>query len=156
MRGEAPRAVGDLLVTAMPQLGERLVEHRLRRAWPSLVGAEVARRARPLSLSGGCLHIVVDNSPWLQELTLRAAELTDRLHAQCPGVRTVRFTLGRLPDDDRAPAPTPAPVAAPLTAADVAEIEAAVSPIKDEGLATAARRLLAKAWRSPSARGSSR
>jgi len=39
---------------------------------------------------------------------------------------------------------------------DVAEIDAAAAAIKDDGLAAAARRLLAKAWRSSSARGSSR
>lgn len=156
MRGEAPRPVGDLLVTAMPQLAERLVEHRLRRAWPSLVGLDVARRARPLALSGGCLQIVVDNSPWLHELTLRAPELTQRVARHCPAVRSMRFTLGRLPDDAEPSAPARAVAASPLTPAEAAEIDAAVVPIKDEGLATAARRLLAKAWRSSSARGSTR
>ena len=65
-------------------------------------------------------------------------------------MRSLRFTLGRLPDVDT-PDPAPAVAAAPLTPADVAEIDAAASAIKDEGLATAARRLLAKAWRSSSA-----
>jgi predicted nucleic acid-binding Zn ribbon protein len=147
--------VGDLLVSAIPQLAERLVEHRLRRAWTSLVGADVARRAQPHSLSGGCLHVVVDNSPWLHELTLRGAELTDRLRAHAPAVRSVRFTLGRLPDVD-VPAPAPVAAAAPLTPADVAEIDAAAAAIKDDALATAARRLLAKAWRSHSTRGPAR
>lgn len=155
MRGESPRPVGDLLVTAIPQLAERLVEHRLRRAWPSVVGHEVARRAQPLALSGGCLHVVVDNSPWLHELTLRGAELTDRLRRHSAAVRSVRFTLGRLPERE-AQAPAPLATLPPLTPADVAEIDAATAAIKDDGLAAAARRLLAKAWRSSSARGSSR
>lgn len=150
MRGESPRPVGDLLVSAMPQLAERLVEHRLRRIWPSLVGPDVARRAQPVALANGCLQIVVDNSPWLHELTLRETELTERLGRHCAAVRSLRFTLGRLPDVDT-PGPAPAVAAAPLTPADVAEIDAAASAIKDEGLATAARRLLAKAWRSSSA-----
>jgi len=152
MRGEAPRRVGDLLVPAMPQLAERLVEHRLRRVWPTLVGPDVARRAQPLTLSGGCLHVVVDNSPWLHELTLRGAELTERLGKHCAAVRSVRFTLGRLPDLEPL-APARAVATPPLTAADIAEIDAAASAIKDDGLATAARRLLTKAWRSSSARG---
>ena len=53
MRGESPRPVGDLLVSALPQLAERLVEHRLRRIWPSLVGPDVARRAQPVALANG-------------------------------------------------------------------------------------------------------
>ena len=99
--------------------------------------------------------MVVDNSPWLQELTLRGAELTERLGKHCPAVRSVRFTLGRLPDVE-APAPARVVATPSLTAADIAEIDAAASVIKDDGLATAARRLLTKAWRSSSARGLSR
>ena len=155
MRGESPRPVGDLLVTAVPQLAERLVEHRLRRAWPSLVGHDVARRAQPQALTGGCLHVVVDNSPWLHALPLRAAELTERLRRHSATVRSVRFTLGRLPDPE-VPAPATFAAPPPLTPADVAEIDAAAAAIKDDGLAAAARRLLAKAWRSSSTRGSSR
>ena len=94
MKSDAPRAVGDLLAGAMPQLEERLREHRLGRSWPAIVGADVARRARPGALTNGVLQIVVDNSPWLCELTLRAAELTRRVRAEVPSVRALRFTLG--------------------------------------------------------------
>src|SRR5216684_1149067 len=75
MRVGAPRAVADLLVTAVPELRERLAEHHVRRVWSTLVGADVARRAKPRALVDGCLTVIVDNSPWLHELTLRADEL---------------------------------------------------------------------------------
>src|SRR5207249_11423376 len=91
MRVRAPRAVADLLVTAVPGLRERLAEHHVRRAWAALVGADVARRAQPRALVDGCLAVVVDNSPWLHELTLRAEELTARLHERVPVVRALRF-----------------------------------------------------------------
>src|SRR3989442_880864 len=81
MRVGAPRAVADLLVTAVPELRERLAEHHVRRVWSTLVGADVARRAKPHALVEGCLTVIVDNSPWLHELTLRADELTARLRA---------------------------------------------------------------------------
>src|SRR5215813_12952868 len=104
MNRSAPRAVGELLLTAMPQLEDRLLVERLRRTWSALVGAEVAGRARPQSLTNGCLHVVVDNSPWLHELTLRATELTDRLHRQFEAVRSIRFTLGALQAEPSPPA----------------------------------------------------
>ncbi|HXH81893.1 MAG TPA: DUF721 domain-containing protein, partial [Candidatus Tectomicrobia bacterium] len=86
MRSGAPRAIRELLVAAVPQLDERLREQAVRDAWPRLVGAGVARRAHPRSLAAGCLSVVVDNSPWLHELTLRAPELTARVRAAFPEV----------------------------------------------------------------------
>src|SRR5207247_1671912 len=96
MRVGAPRAVADLLVTAVPELRDRLAEHHVRRAWTALVGTDVARRAQPKGLVDGCLTVVVDNSPWLHELTLRVEELTARLHERFAAVRALRFTLGSL------------------------------------------------------------
>src|SRR5213594_4618396 len=106
MRVGAPRAVADLLVTAVPELRERLAEHHVRRVWSTLVGADVARRAKPQALVEGCLTVIVDNSPWLHELTQRADELTARLRARFPAVRALRFTLGTL-EEAGSPAASP-------------------------------------------------
>src|SRR5207245_6268813 len=91
MRVGAPRAVAELLVTAVPELRDRLAEHHVRRAWTALVGTDVARRAQPKGLVDGCLTVVVDNSPWLHELTLRVEELTARLHERFAAVRALRL-----------------------------------------------------------------
>lgn len=144
-----PRAVGDLLANAVPHLGDRLVEFRIRRAWSALVGAEAARRTQPLALANGCLSVRVDNSPWLHELTLRAEELTRRVRERFPEVGTLRFEVGALesrasPAAERSPR-VPAP---PLDGAARAAIDDATSMIRDPALAGAARRLLTKAWRS--------
>jgi predicted nucleic acid-binding Zn ribbon protein len=95
MKRPPPSAVGEILPKAFPQLAVPLLEQRIRRQWPTVVGPEVARRARPGSLSGGSLQVFVDNSAWLHELTLRAPELVSRLSA-CfgPDIRAVRVTLG--------------------------------------------------------------
>src|SRR5205085_1481960 len=105
MKSRAPRAVGELLVSALPQLEERLLVQRMRRAWGALVGDDLARRAQPQALVKGCLTIVVDNSPWLHELTLRTPELTARLHAQFPTVQSLRFSLGAAAAAGPAPSP---------------------------------------------------
>src|SRR2546426_9577240 len=95
MRVGAPRAVADLLVTAVPELRDRLAEHHVRRAWTALVGTDVARRAQPKGLVDGCPTVVVHNSPLLHELTLRVEELTARLHERFPAARPPRFPLRR-------------------------------------------------------------
>lgn len=149
MRREGPRAVAELLVNAVPDLRDRLVEEQIRRTWGAVVGADVARRCRPQSLTNGCLHVVVDNSPWLQELTLRAGELTARIAERCATIRSLRFTLGRL--DVPAETPPTVPVASPrvLGPDDVREIEETVAPIRDPDARSAARRLLGAARRFP-------
>jgi predicted nucleic acid-binding Zn ribbon protein len=156
MNRRAPRAVGELLVTAVPQLEDRLLVQRLRRTWASLVGAEMARRAQPQALVNGCLQIVVDNSPWLHELTLRAPDLAARLGAEYPAVRSVRFSLGASPAEEPTPAARPAPRPSRLTDDDRRAIDAAAAAISDPGLAAGARRLLARAWPPAPARGKER
>lgn len=136
-------------MSAVPALGDRLAEVRIRGAWSVLVGPDAARRSRPVSLANGCLHVAVDNSPWLQELTLRSGELTTRLAAQFEAIRTLRFTLAPLPDlPSETSAPTTRRPAPPLTAADVAALDATVATIGDAEVRAAVRRLLGRARRS--------
>jgi hypothetical protein len=156
MRSGTPRAVADVLAAAVPQIAERLPEYRIRMAWRSLVGGDIARRTRPLSLSNGCLHVVVDNSPWLHELTLRASDLTERLHGQFEAVRSIRFTLGTLQAEPSPPAERRERRGRTLDDDDRRDIEAAASAISDPALADVARRLLTTARRADHARGATR
>ena len=151
MRTPAPRAVGDLLTGALPQISDRLIEFRLRQEWAALVGRETAKRSRPDTVSAGTLRVTVDNSPWLHELKLREAEITAKLRERFPGIRAIRLTLGTLsPEETGDVAPAPKPVA--LTAADRVEIETAVAAIADAEVANTARRLLITARRFPRTR----
>jgi hypothetical protein len=157
MKQGTPRAVADVLLTAVPQLSERLPEYHIRRAWSALVGTDMARRTRPHALTNGCLHVVVDNSPWLHELTLRTAELTARLGAECPAVRSLRFTLGTLETEPRSRPSRSERRTLALTDDDRRDIDEAASAISDPALADVARRLLTTARRIPvGARGAAR
>ena len=142
-------------MSAVPQLEDRLVVQRLRRAWPDMAGADVARRAKPQALVNGCLSVSVDNSPWLHELTLRAPELTERVRAQFPGVQSLRFVLGTAVAEETTAESRPVPRRAPLTADERRAIDEATAAIPDPALAATARRLLARAW-SSEARGDER
>jgi hypothetical protein len=152
MKKLAPRRVADLVASALPQITDRLHEVRLRTRWTAIVGPEVARRARPGRLEQGCLTITVDNSPWLHELTLRQGELVTRLGEHVPDVRSLRFVIGAVaaePAAARAERPPPAR----LSPEDVREIDQTVSVIRDEDVASAARRLLTTARRFSRSRG---
>jgi hypothetical protein len=152
-----PRAIGDLLADAVPQLADRLAELRLRRSWEAVVGSDIARRARPGSLAEGCLTVVVDNSPWLHELNLRQPELLARIRARCASVRVLRLTVGSLgADPEAAPIPEPPPVPAVLSERDRREIDEATATISDAALAATAQRLLARARLAASTPGSRR
>jgi predicted nucleic acid-binding Zn ribbon protein len=154
MKSGTPRVLADILVNAVPQLSEKLPEYHIMKTWAALVGSEVARRTRPHALANGCLHVIVDNSPWLHELTLRTGELTERLRAQVPAVRSLRFTLGTLETEPRSRRERRERRAAALTDADRRDIDEAASAISDPALADVARRLLTTARRFPAgARG---
>ena len=148
MKKIAPRAVGDLLLGALPQISDRLLNLRIRQSWAGMVGRDIARRSQPESFAGGTLRVVVDNSPWLHELTLREAELATKIRARFPEVEAVRVTLGAL-EADATPERELTARAVPLTAADRADIDAAAAAIPDQNLADAARRLLTTARRFP-------
>src|SRR5215472_4866644 len=105
MDSRPPRAVADLLLTAVPDLRDRLLEHRIRRAWPQVVGADAARRAQARSFADGCLTVEAD-----------------------------------------APARTGATRAPALDQRAMREIDEATKVIPDANVASAARRLLTKAW----------
>jgi predicted nucleic acid-binding Zn ribbon protein len=66
-------------------------------AWASAVGEAAAGRALPWTLREGVLTVRVASSAWLQELSLRRAEILTRL-AEADGqrVRELRFVVSPL------------------------------------------------------------
>ena len=147
IRSRDPTPVGSLLRTAVPKLAERLLEVRIHREWRELVGPDMARRCQPGELRSGTLDLTVDNSPWLQELALREAELRSRLTSRYgpDAVRSLRLTLGTLGAEPAEPPRRGARRKDDPTAEEMRMIEAAVSLIPDPDLQVSARRLLEKA-----------
>ena len=96
-----PVRVGTMLTSALPALEERLLAERIRQGWRAAVGAELAHRTRPGDLRAGTLTVMVDNSPWLQELSMRSAEVLEAVRARFgPTVTALRLSLA-------GPAPAP-------------------------------------------------
>ena len=145
-RTSSPHRVADLLAAAVPGLSERLLEITIRREWNQVVPASLARRSEPGELAHGALEVRVDNSPWLQELSMRSPELLAVLAARYgSSVRSVRIALAA-----RRPEPTTATEASRPSARlrldpqEAREVNALAATLPDPALASALRRLLTK------------
>jgi hypothetical protein len=147
--GRNPVRVGNLLTAAVPALAERMLEDAIRREWAQTAGPEAARRSRPGALRQGTLEVSVDNSPWLQELTLRSAAIVAALRKRHgSAVIGVRFALGTgRGDADAAARPARAGTEAPqrcLTVEEARLVDAAAGQVPDPALASSLKRLLTK------------
>lgn len=148
-RGRNPVRVGNLLTAAVPALAERMLEEAIRREWAQTAGPEAARRSRPGALRQGTLEVSVDNSPWLQELTLRSAAIVAALRKRHgPAVTGVRFALGSgRGDADTATRPARAGTEVPqrrLTVEEARLVDAAAGQVPDPALVSSLKRLLTK------------
>jgi hypothetical protein len=91
------RKVAEMLPGVMREMGLENTDPltRLRRAWPELVGPELARRARPGALNRGTLVLYVDNPTDVMELRTRLPVLLDkaRLALSQAEVRQARLMI---------------------------------------------------------------
>lgn len=152
----SPVRVKDLLVSAVPELRERLLEDSIRTNWARIVGPEFSRQSRPGSLKMGTLEVLVDHSPLLHELKLRSSELLAAVQRFRPDVvSALRMSLGSRPAA-RVSIPPQRSSRAPRLAADEARwVDATLAPVPDPALAASLRRLLTKDLLSHRPRGRS-
>lgn len=61
-------------------LSGKLLEHRLQRHWPEMVGDQVAMHARPESIRFKKLHVVTDSSVWIQALMFLKPSLLEKIN----------------------------------------------------------------------------
>jgi hypothetical protein len=140
-----PLRVRDLLVAAVPGLRDRMLEETIRRGWADIVGPEMARRSRPGELRTGVLTVLVDNSPWLQEVTLRSTEILASIVARHgSAVTSVRCALGTLPTPRQTVTHDRPPPADPLSAEEEHAVDTIIAPVTDPVLAASVRRLVTK------------
>ncbi len=92
------RAVGEVLRKILPKLGleQQVRQSQIVEDWEKIVGATVARHARPVALRDGLLTIAVDNSMWLSELSRYQKPLLLRKVRQHLGAATVKDILFRV------------------------------------------------------------
>jgi predicted nucleic acid-binding Zn ribbon protein len=82
-RGGAPQLLAESLPKTLELLGvgAALEDARLFEEWDSAVGPEIARVARPHRRDAGTLIVHVKSSAWMNELSLRRAEILRRVNA---------------------------------------------------------------------------
>jgi hypothetical protein len=141
-----PVRVRDVLIAAVPDLKNRLLEETIKTDWSRLIGPQLGQRSRPGRLHAGVLEVIVDNSPCLLELTLRGSELLAALRRRFEAVSALRFSLGVLPSVREPAAPSRArPEARERPSAEeLGAIEAMTASLPDPVLAGSLRQLLTK------------
>jgi hypothetical protein len=141
----SPVRVRDVLVSAVPELQNRLLEESIKTDWSRLIGPELGRRSRPGRLHAGVLDVTVDNSPCLQEMTLRSSELLAALQRRFGAVASLRFTLGALPSVSDPAVRRARPETRPTPShEELRVIEAMTASLPDPILADCMTRLLTK------------
>ena len=92
------RRLGDLVdrfVETSP-LRAGLEQQRALEAWPEVVGQEIARHSRAVSIHDGVLRVQVESSVWAQELVLLRPRIVEQFASRLgPGeIREIRFHSG--------------------------------------------------------------
>jgi predicted nucleic acid-binding Zn ribbon protein len=98
--GVSGEAVGGVLGRVLENLGltREMTGWQAVEAWPRLVGPRVARHARAVAFRNGTLHVEVEGSAWMQELSYLKPDLARRInqHLGSELVRELRLTLPRV------------------------------------------------------------
>ena len=110
-----------------------------------IAGPEMARRSRPGELRAGALTVLVDNSPWLQEVTT-ALDRDPRRHParHGPPSRRCAARLEPCPPRDRRSRTTGLRPPIPLSAEEEHAVDTIIAPVTDPVLAASVRRLVTK------------
>ncbi len=127
----------------------RLYEYRIFSEWERTVGQGIARHARPVSLRGSKLMLVVDSPAWMQQLSLMKPEIREKLNAGLgrESVREITLRLGEVAAPDRQP-PSEEGGEAALTPEEREKIEQSVHAVADDNTRESLRRLIEKDLKS--------
>ena len=95
--------LGEALRAAFARFpaGSELASFPIWTEWSDVVGATIARHARPRRLRRGVLLVEVDGAEWMHELQYLKAELRVRINERLdrPAVREVFLALAGATDD---------------------------------------------------------
>jgi hypothetical protein len=148
-----PERIGDEVQRELSRFGPAEGMTEIVRAWPSVMGEQIARNAWPARISrDGKLHVATSSSAWAFELAQLEPKLLERLRKALSDTTPagLRFAPGKLPERS---AEDDAGAARAVRAPTVEERELAaaiVSGIEDESL----RKIVAKAAAASLARPS--
>jgi hypothetical protein len=125
-----------------------LSEYRIAGQWEKSVGKVIALHARPASVRGKKLTLVVDSPAWMQQLSLLKPELVLKVNDALGRdvVRDITLKLGELASPGRRSEERAVPT--PLTAEERERIERYVRELHDPDVRESLRRLIEKDFES--------
>jgi hypothetical protein len=140
------KRIGDDVERELGRFGPQAGMAKVLEAWPTAVGATIARNAWPARIArDGTLHVNAADAIWAFELTSRATEIAARLD-----VERVRFAPGSLPEPISEAAEAAPDRAAAPSRAEREQGARLAATIEDENL----RKIVARAAAASLARGS--
>ena len=93
-----PEKAGKILerLTARMGIAARLEREKAVVLWEEAVGKNIARRAQAVSVRNGILFVVVQNSAWLQELSLLKEGIIEKVNSAIGTdvVKDIVFRIG--------------------------------------------------------------
>lgn len=146
-----PAAIADVIAGGcrLPKFPRRMLQWRFLTRWESIVGAPIARHARPDRWQGRTLIVRVDGAAWMQELSFMRPQMLSRLAEAFPDIRItdIRLEAGELPPlPPSAVSSAPAREEAPLGDDEREFIDRAVCRIGDDAVRDAARSAMTRGF----------
>ncbi len=139
MRPTSPfDAISSVLTSLAQRLGveAKVLEHRLRRRWPAIVGAHLAAHTRPDQIRYRKLYLIVENSVWLHQLSFLKTTLVEKVNADAGStvVSEVVLRVGEIPSEQAEESTAGRPEPTSPSADAVAQAAALAAEIRDPEL----------------------
>lgn len=118
--------------------------YRIFGQWEQSVGPVIAQHARPVSVRGKKLFLVVDSPAWMQQLSMMKPEIIEKVNGNLrkEAISDIKLDLGQV---GRATAQrVEHAVTGELTAEERVRIEETIAPIQDGDVRQAVRRIMEK------------
>jgi predicted nucleic acid-binding Zn ribbon protein len=94
-----PEKAGEILdrLTARMGIAARLEREKAVVLWEGAVGKNIARKAKAVSIRNEILFVVVENSAWLQELSLLKEGIIEKVNSAVGAdvVKDIVFRIGK-------------------------------------------------------------
>jgi predicted nucleic acid-binding Zn ribbon protein len=136
-------ALGNLL-SARGMQG-RLSEYRILGQWEKTVGVVIAGHARPATVRGSKLFLVVDSPAWMQQLSLLKPEIIDKVNRGLgrQAIKDIVLNIGDVEAGQKRSRDVPrAPVE--LNSEEHAQIDRYIKDVQDPELRGVLRRVIEK------------
>jgi hypothetical protein len=139
-------------------LSVKLLEHRLQRQWPAIVGEHVAAHTRPDSIRFKKLYVIADSSVWVQQLAFLKPSLLASINTAAgnPVVADIVLRVGevehQMPRDDSESSSrlTKRQPAHSLSAESLAEVSRHAEAVEDPDIRAHLTEVMVRALTHPS------